>query len=155
MVSFRASQRSRAADSSTTPKPIGFEVGNIGKCGVFERSWRHPHTPERSCRELWQHEGMREQPFRALWRHWARHERPTRALQRGRAGSKSETSACAVLRAAKPSKGSERFLSILLLQWSSRVGPRCENGVPMCSRGAKMGPQAAPEMTKWLPECQK
>ena len=47
------------------------------------------------------------------------------------------------------------FVSILLLPWSSRVVPKCKNGPPRCSRDAKMTPQGAPEMPKWLPECQK
>ena len=41
--------------------------------------------------------------------------------------------------------------SILLLPWSSRVAPRCENCVPMCSRDAKMASQGAPEVPKWFP----
>ena len=47
------------------------------------------------------------------------------------------------------------FVSILLLPCSSRVVPRCENGLPMCSRDAKMGPHGGSEVPKWLPECQK
>ena len=42
--------------------------------------------------------------------------------------------------------------SILLLPWSSRVVPRCQNSFPMCSRDAKMESQGVPEMLKWLPQ---
>ena len=47
------------------------------------------------------------------------------------------------------------FVSILLLPWSSRVVPKCPNGLSRCSRDAKMATQGAPEVPKWLPECQK
>ena len=44
------------------------------------------------------------------------------------------------------------FVSLLLLPWSSRVVPRCQNGLPRCSRDAKMAPRMskrmAPRMSK-------
>ena len=42
--------------------------------------------------------------------------------------------------------------SILLLQWSSRVVPRCQNGLPRYSQGGKMASQGAPEVPKWGPK---
>ena len=32
----------------------------------------------------------------------------------------------------------DHFVSILLLSWSSKVVPRCQNGPPVCSRSVKM-----------------
>ena len=50
------------------------------------------------------------------------------------------------------------FVSILLLSWSSRVVPRCQNGLPRCSRTSVMASQDAPEvptsLSKVLLGCQ-
>ena len=47
------------------------------------------------------------------------------------------------------------FVSILLLPWSSRVVPRCENGLPMCSRDAKMVPMVVPRCKNGFPRCSR
>ena len=44
------------------------------------------------------------------------------------------------------------FLSILLLPWSSRVGPRCQNCIPRCFRATKITTQGAHEVLKRFPK---
>ena len=99
-------ERARARMSSAPAEPSGLEVGNVGRCGVFEQA--RPSNFERPGGAERVRVAISSAPAKPSWL-----ERPFRAPQRSRAGSKLETSTGAMFSSSQ----AEQFRA----PWRSRA----------------------------------